>query len=57
MKKSDFEILLQIIGPRIQRKYKKYREAIRALIRLAEGEPDLPNSHFLWIFPDCSLDN
>jgi hypothetical protein len=33
--KSDCEILLQKIGPRIQRKDKKYFEAIPASIRLA----------------------
>jgi hypothetical protein len=35
MTESDFEILLQKIGPVIQRKDTKYREAIPASIRLA----------------------
>jgi hypothetical protein len=35
MAKSDFEILLQKIGPIIQRKDTKYREAVPASIRLA----------------------
>jgi hypothetical protein len=35
MTKSDFEILLKKIGPIIQWKYTKYREAIPASIRLA----------------------
>jgi hypothetical protein len=35
MTKSDFEVLLQRIGPIIQRKDTKYHEAISASIRLA----------------------
>jgi hypothetical protein len=35
MTKSDFEILLQKVGPIIQRKDTKYREAIPVSIRLA----------------------
>jgi hypothetical protein len=34
MTKSDFEFLLQKIGPRIKMKGTKYREEIPALIRL-----------------------
>jgi hypothetical protein len=54
MTKSDFESLIQKIGPRIQRKDTKFREAIPPSIRLALTLGYLASGDFSLNF--CSVD-